>query len=275
MELKVPIVIASGVGGMGEYLQLINPESVGAYTLKTVTLKPKRGNPPPRLVATENYLINNIGLENPGIDSFIEKLEDGEFDWIFQKTKVILSVGGDNLREFQLMAERIKDIERKFAAVEFNFSCPNVEKGGLSIVADLDGLKNLLKSLRKTLNGVLIAKVGIEGIFVEEFARLLGKNEWNGISLINTVRSLQFVDREILRGGLSGPALKPIALRAVYEVKKAVPELFVIGGGGIGCETDAQEFFKVGADAISIGTIIYKDPKMVERIAESIGRLRS
>ncbi len=274
MELKIPIVIASGVGGMGEYLKMkmISPDCIGAYTLKTITYKPKSGNPPPRLVASSGYLINSIGLENQGIENFLFKLQQGEFDWIFAKTKVILSLGGDNLEEFQMIAERVKSVEGRFAAIEFNFSCPNVEKGGLSVIADSKKLPKLLKSLRKTLDSFLIAKVGIEGIFVENFASLLEKNEWNGISLINTLRALQFVEGKIQKGGLSGPSLKPIALRAVYEVKKVAKKLFIVGGGGISNEDDAEEFLKVGADAVSLGTIIYKNPKIVERIAERLRR---
>ncbi|AEH51952.1 geranylgeranylglyceryl/heptaprenylglyceryl phosphate synthase [Pseudothermotoga thermarum] len=274
MDLKVPLVIASGVGGMGEYLKLVDPSCIGAYTLKTITLKSKVGNPPCRLIATKDYLINSIGLENPGVDEFLRRLKDGEYNWIFEKVKVILSLGGDNLDEYRLVAEKVKDVEEKFVAIEFNFSCPNVEKGGLGVVTDLSNLERLLGILRKTLKSFLIAKVGIEGIFVEYFAKMLENNGWNGISLINTIRALKFVDGKIFKGGLSGPVLKPIALRAVYEVRRVTSNLFVIGGGGISNEEDAKEFLMAGADAVSVGTIIYKNPKIVERIAESLRRGR-
>lgn len=272
MELNPPLVIASGVGGMGEYLKLINPIYIGAYTLKTITLFPKEGNLPPRLFATQEYLMNNIGLENVGIDAFIEKLNNNQYEELFEKTKVIFSLGGDDAQEYKRVAQKIAPYEDYFEAIEVNFSCPNVKKGGLNILSDLSSLQDVLIYMRKVLKGFLIAKIGIEGSFVEQIAQILKDHGWNGITLINTIRGLQIVNDRVFKGGLSGPILKPIALRAVYEVKNKVPELYVIGSGGIMCEKDADDFFKVGADAISLGTAIYKDPLIVERIAEHIRR---
>ncbi|MFN4190187.1 MAG: tRNA-dihydrouridine synthase [Pseudothermotoga sp.] len=272
MELNPPLVIASGVGGMGEYLKLINPKYIGAYTLKTITLFPKEGNLPPRLFATQEYLMNNIGLENVGIDVFIEKLNNNQYEELFEKTKVIFSLGGDDAQEYKRVAQKIAPYEDYFEAIEVNFSCPNVKKGGLNILSDLSSLQDVLIYMRKVLKGFLIAKIGIEGSFVEQIAQILKDHGWNGITLINTIRGLRIVNDKVFKGGLSGPILKPIALRAVYEVKNKVPELYVIGSGGIMCEKDADDFFKVGADAISLGTAIYKDPHIVERIAEHIRR---
>ncbi len=272
MELNPPLIIASGVGGMGEYLKLIDPKYIGAYTLKTITLFPKEGNLPPRLFATQEYLMNNIGLENVGIDAFIEKLNNNQYEELFEKTKVIFSLGGDDAQEYERVAQKIAPYEDHFEAIEVNFSCPNVKKGGLNILSDLSSLQDLLIYMRKVLKGFLIAKIGVEGIFVEQIAQILKDHAWNGITLINTIRGLQIVNDKVFKGGLSGPILKPIALRAVYEVKNRAPELYVIGSGGIMCEKDADDFFKVGADAISLGTAIYKDPHIVERIAKHIGR---
>ncbi|HEY8542193.1 MAG TPA: dihydroorotate dehydrogenase, partial [Pseudothermotoga sp.] len=227
MELNPPLVIASGVGGMGEYLKLIDPKYIGAYTLKTVTLFPKQGNPPPRLFATENYLINNIGLENIGIDAFIENLNANQYEELFEKVKVIFSLGGDNPEEYKLVAQKIATYEKYFEAIEVNFSCPNVKNGGLNILSDLFSFKEVLIYLRKVLKGFLIAKVGVEGNFVENIAQIVKDHGWNGIVLINTIRGLEVVEGKLIKGGISGPALKPIALRAVYEVKNKVPELYV------------------------------------------------
>ncbi len=270
MELNPPVVIASGTGGMGEYLKLINPEHIGAYTLKTVTLFPKQGNRPPRLFATENYLINNIGLENTGIDAFIEALNSGCYRELFDKVKVIFSIGGDDSDQYKKMAEKINPYEKYFEAIEVNFSCPNVNKGGLNILSDLSSFRDVLSFMRKTLGGFLIAKIGIEGGFVEHIAQIVKEHGWNGITLINTIRGLHISQDRIIKGGISGPILKPVALRAVYEVKNKVPDLYVIGSGGIMCEKDADDFFKVGADAISLGTAIYKDPQIVQRISEHL-----
>ncbi|MGB9821726.1 MAG: tRNA-dihydrouridine synthase [Pseudothermotoga sp.] len=272
MELKPPLVIASGVGGMGEYLQLIDSKYIGAYTLKTITLFPKQGNPPPRLFANQNYLINNIGLENIGIDAFVENLLSDKYVEIFDRTKVIFSLGGDSPDEYKAVAEKIAPHERYFEAIEVNFSCPNVKEGGLNILSDLSSFKDVLSCIRKTLKGFLIAKVGIEGAFVEKIAQIVEDHGWNGITLINTVRGLEIVEDRIIKGGLSGPLLKPIALRAVYEVKNKAHKLYVIGSGGIMCEKDVDDFFKVGANAISLGTAVYKNPMIVERIAEHIWR---
>lgn len=272
MELNPPLVIASGVGGMGEYLKLIDPKYIGAYTLKTVTLFPKQGNPPPRLFATENYLINNIGLENIGIDAFIENLNANQYEELFEKVKVIFSLGGDNPEEYKLVAQKIATYEKYFEAIEVNFSCPNVKNGGLNILSDLFSFKEVLIYLRKVLKGFLIAKVGVEGNFVENIAQIVKDHGWNGIVLINTIRGLEVVEGKLIKGGISGPVLKPIALRAVYEVKNKVPELYVIGSGGITNEKDVDDFFKVGANAISLGTAIYKNPQVVEKIAKYIRR---
>ncbi|MEJ5229220.1 MAG: tRNA-dihydrouridine synthase [Pseudothermotoga sp.] len=272
MKLNPPLIIASGVGGMGEYLKLIDAKYIGAYTLKTITLLPKEGNPPPRLFATNNYLINSIGLENIGIEAFTEKLVSGDYEEIFAKTKVIASLGGDDPEQLTLVAQKIKPYESLFEAIEFNFSCPNVAEGGLKLVSDQKALKEVLKSIRKILNGFLIAKLSIEGIFVEELSKLVNEYEWNGVTVTNTIRALQLIDGNLFKGGISGPVLKPISLRAVYEIKNKVADLYTIACGGIMNEKDADDFFKVGADAVSVGSAIYKDPEIVERIAKHIWR---
>jgi len=264
VELRPPIVIASGIGGMGEYLKLIDPKCIGAYTLKTITFKPRHGNPPPRLIATQNYLINSIGLENVGVKKFIEELRGQVYDELFRKVKVIFSFAGENFEEYLLVAEKMVPYQDRFAAFECNFSCPNVQFNPLSNPTEL---KRMLLELRKRLNVFLIAKIGIEGGFVEDVAKLAEDCGWNGVTLINTIRALHVDGERIIAGGVSGPVLKPIALRAVYEVRKRT-SLFIIASGGIMNEEDAQQFFKVGASAISIGTALYKNPKIVEKIAK-------
>ncbi|MCS7175882.1 HisA/HisF-related TIM barrel protein [Pseudothermotoga sp.] len=265
MELKPPIVIASGIGGMGEYLKLIEPKFIGAYTLKTITFKPKKGNPPPRLIATENYLINSIGLENPGVENFIEQLKSGQYDELFERVKIIFSFAGDNFEEYEQVAEKMAPFQNKFIAFECNLSCPNVHFNPLS---DLTTLKRLLSSLRRKLDIFLIAKLGIEGAFVESIAKLVELCGWDGVTLINTIRALHVDGERIIKGGVSGPILKPIALRAVHEVRSKT-KLYIIASGGIASEKDAEDFFKVGANAVSVGTILYKDPSIVERIAKN------
>lgn len=265
MKLNPPLIIASGPGGSGEYLKLINPKYIGAYTLKTITLNPKAGNKPPRMESDENYIINSIGLENPGIDYFTSNINK----YVLKETKTILSLGGDSKEEYIEIAEKIAPYANKFEAIEFNFSCPNVKKGGLSIISDQNDWENILKNVRKILpNSFLIAKLSIEGSFIELSAEKVVKNNWNGLTLINCVRGLIIKDGKVVTGGLSGPILKPIALRAIYEIRKKFKDIYIIASGGIYTQKDIDDFKLVGANAFSIGSALFKDPQIVEELGK-------
>lgn len=267
MLVKPPLILLSGPAGFGEWFKLIDSSFVGALTLKTITLNPKEGNDPPRMAEGNNYVINRIGLENPGILKFLEMIDTLKA----LKTKIILSLGGDTVEEYLKIAEIIKPYSNEFDAIEFNFSCPNVAKGGLSIISDLQNWKRIIKTVRKTLsNSFLIAKLGIEGIFVEDATDILVNNNWDGVTLINTIRGLHFEDNKIILGGLSGPLLKPIALRAVYEVRKRFSDIFIVASGGIYNSKDAEEFIKAGANAIGIGSALFKSPEIVEKIGRKL-----
>ncbi|ODN30630.1 dihydroorotate dehydrogenase [Fervidobacterium thailandense] len=274
MELSVPVIIASGPAGFGEYgkLEDFPWQDVGAFTLKTVTFKKKEGNKPPRMYAKDGYVINRIGLENPGIHEFLEVLQAGEFDWLFEKTSVILSLGGDSFEEYVEISKLIKPYANRFKAIEYNFSCPNVKHGGLSIIANKDEWIKLLYEIRTVLDEeFLIAKLGIEGGFVEHQAKIVSEAGWDGVTVINTVRGLMFNDEgEMIVGGLSGPNLLPIALRAVFEVRKMNPELYIIASGGIYTGDDAIKMLKVGADAVSVGSLLFKNEKMISQIANRV-----
>lgn len=267
MLVKPPLVLLSGPAGFGEWFDMIDPSFVGALTLKTITLKPKDGNPPPRMAEGKNYVINRIGLENPGIMGFLKMLDD--FERI--PTKIIVSLGGDNLDEYVKISEMVKPYTERFDAIEFNFSCPNVEMGGLGILGDFEGWKRVLKGIRKILQEeFIIAKLGIEGVFIEEAVKQVVQSGWNGVTLINTVRGLHFDGDKIVLGGLSGPILKPIALRAVYEVRNRFPDIFIISSGGVYGLGDAEEFLRVGANAVGIGSALFKDPEIVEKIGKRL-----
>ncbi|WP_241498759.1 dihydroorotate dehydrogenase [Fervidobacterium thailandense] len=274
LELSVPVIIASGPAGFGEYgkLEDFPWQDVGAFTLKTVTFKKKEGNKPPRMYAKDGYVINRIGLENPGIHEFLEVLQAGEFDWLFEKTSVILSLGGDSFEEYVEISKLIKPYANRFKAIEYNFSCPNVKHGGLSIIANKDEWIKLLYEIRTVLDEeFLIAKLGIEGGFVEHQAKIVSEAGWDGVTVINTVRGLMFNDEgEMIVGGLSGPNLLPIALRAVFEVRKMNPELYIIASGGIYTGDDAIKMLKVGADAVSVGSLLFKNEKMISQIANRV-----
>ncbi len=270
MKLNPPVIIASGPAGNGEYAKFLNPEFVGAYTLKTITYKKKDGNKPPRLYCTQNYMINRIGLENPGIFEFIDELERGNFDELFKNFKVVLSLGADSAQEYVEVTRAIKPYLDRFVAVEYNFSCPNVEHGGLSIIADIEKWKNVLKEIRNLTDSFIVAKLGIEGHFIEHSAKIVEQMRWNGITAINTIRGLAFTSEGFILGGLSGPILKPIALRNVYEIRKACPDIYIIASGGIYSLEDAKQFLNVGANAISVGTAIFTDEKIVEQIGREL-----
>lgn len=274
LKLSIPLIIASGPAGFGEYgrLEDFPWESVGAFTLKTVTFKGKEGNKPPRMYAKNGYIINRIGLENPGINAFLEAIRAKEFDWLFEKASVILSLGGDGYEEYVEISKLIKPYADRFSAIEYNFSCPNVKHGGLSIIANKDEWCKLLYEIRKILDRqFLIAKLGIEGGFVEHQAKNVSDAGWDGVTVINTVRGLMFNDEgEMIVGGLSGPNLLPIALRAVFEVRKLNPELYIIASGGIYDGDDAVKMLKVGADAVSVGSLLLKNEKVISKIAHRV-----
>ncbi len=274
LKLSIPLIIASGPAGFGEYgkLEDFPWEDVGAFTLKTVTFKGKEGNKPPRMYAKNGYIINRIGLENPGINAFLEALQAKEFDWLFEKTSVILSLGGDSYEEYVEISKLIKPYANRFKAIEYNFSCPNVKHGGLSIIASKDEWVKLLYEIRSILDQeFLVAKLGIEGGFVEHQAKIVSDAGWDGVTVVNTVRGLMFNDEgEMIVGGLSGPNLFPITLRAVFEVRKLNPKLYIIASGGIYNGDDAIKLLKVGADAVSVGSLLLKNEKVVSQIAHHV-----
>ncbi len=272
MNIKPPLIIASGPAGRGEYLPFLNPRYIGAYTLKTITYKPKKGNPSPRMREGEFYVINRIGLENPGIEGFLREFEEGVYEKLLEKMKVILSLGGDDLDEYVRITEKVKGISDNFLAIEYNFSCPNVKNGGLSVISDVEAWEKVLEKIRRILpNAFLIAKLGIEGLFVEVASEKVAKAGWNGVTLINSVRGYHF-DRDgvEIAGGLSGPLMKPIALRAVYEVKRRLKDIYVIGCGGVFSYEDAMVFFQVGADAVCIGSALFKDPEIANAVGKKL-----
>lgn len=273
LNLRTPLVIASGPGGFGEYLNVksIDWRYVGAYTLKTITYKPKEGNKPPRMYARNGFLINRIGLENPGVEKFVRGLENGEYDVLFNTLPVILSLGGDSFDEYIAISKIVRPYLDRFIAVEFNFSCPNVKHGGLSIMSDVNEWKELLGQIRRELKDTfLIAKLGIESGFVEQNAQIVHDSGWEGVTIINTIRGLMFNDEgEMIFGGLSGPNLLPIALRAVYEVRKKLKDIYIIASGGVYTQNDVEAFLKVGADAVSIGSAIFKNEKVLNEIGKN------
>ncbi|MEJ5258270.1 MAG: tRNA-dihydrouridine synthase [Fervidobacterium sp.] len=273
LNLRTPIVIASGPGGFGEYFEIptIDWALVGAYTLKTVTLNRKIGNKPPRIYAKDGYVINRIGLENPGFEGFKALMEERGLEEVISHVPVILSVGGDTFDEYVELTRLLKPYLNRFIAIEYNFSCPNVQHGGLSIVSDKNEWRRLLQVVRKETDSFIIAKLGIEGGFIEQMAEVAASEGWNGVTVINTIRGLM-IDGEnrVVLGGLSGPNLFPIALRAVYEVRKRLPDIYIIASGGVYTPDDAKLMIEFGADAVSIGSALFKNESVLNEIGKSL-----
>jgi dihydroorotate dehydrogenase (NAD+) catalytic subunit len=272
ISMKNPVMTASGTFGYGErFAPLFDLNRLGAIIVKGLSLKPAPGNPPPRTVETCGGMLNAIGLENIGLAAFVkEKLP------FLQSldTPIILNIYGQNLDEYAKLAERIHDLEG-VAGIELNISCPNVKAGGIAFGTDPKMAFQVTKLVREKTKLPLIVKLSPNVTDVGTIARSVEEAGADAVSLINTITSMA-VDVETRRpklankvGGLSGPAIKPIALRMVWETVQAVA-LPVIGIGGIMDASDALEFLIVGAQAVQVGTANFVNPRATVEIAEGL-----
>lgn len=247
IALRTPLLPAAGTASAG--VMGANADVFGAVVPKTVTPKARPGNPPPRVAETPSGMVNSIGLQNPGLEAFVEDL--GDYD---VGVPLIVSVAGDTVGEFAALCRRMA-AEGRVSAVEINLSCPNVEHGGLSFCAGPESVAEVVAACRATLPGKpLFVKLTNEGVMRNSLAA--EEAGADALTLINTVPALTVDARErrvIVKGGLSGPAIKPIALRAVYEVSRAV-EVPVIGCGGVARGTNVAEFMLAGAAAVQVGS---------------------
>ena len=257
IPLKTPLIPASGTlakEALGEV------EGVyGAILPKTTTPAPRAGNPPPRVAETPAGMVNSIGLQNPGVEQFLKELDAFDLG-----SPIFVSVAGDTVEEFAELCERVSSDER-VAAIELNLSCPNVECGGLSFCAGPASVEEVVATSRNAAPGKpLFAKLTHEGVV--ENALAADAAGADALTVMNTIPALT-IDahrREVLvRGGLSGPAIKPVALRAVYEVSRAV-SVPIIGSGGVASGMDVAEFMLAGATAVQVGTASFvRDPKEI------------
>jgi len=272
ISLKNPVLVAAGCFGYGEeYSKIIDLNKLGGIITKTITLHPKEGNPPPRLVETPAGLLNSIGLENPGVDIFIkEKLP------FLQKfhTAVIVSIGGEKEEDYLRVAEKLEGKEG-ISALEINVSCPNVKVGGYLLGCSADLVFSLTKHLKGVSSFPLIVKLTPNVTDIVEIAQAAKEGGADAVSLINTILGMA-VDVECWRpklgnviGGLSGPAIKPVAVRMVWEVHRRL-NVPILGMGGIMRSEDAIEFILAGASAVAIGTANLIDPQVSLKIIEGI-----
>lgn len=272
IHLRNPVLVASGTFGYGEeYKDFVDPGELGGIITKAVTLKPRKGNPPPRLAETPAGLLNSIGLENPGVEMFLkEKLPHLKR----LKTKIIVNIAGEKKTEYLYLAEKLGK-RGGIDALEVNISCPNVEKRGLIFGTSADLAFSLVKGLKQATDLPLIVKLTPNVTDITEIAQAAEEAGAEALSLINTISGMA-IDVNTRRpklgaitGGLSGPAIRPVAVRMVRQTFQKV-NLPLIGMGGIMSAEDALEFILAGASAVAVGTANFVDPAVSLRIVEGL-----
>lgn len=271
LKLKNPIMTASGTFGFGrEYEDFIDISKLGAIVVKGLTLEPRKGNKGPRIAETPSGILNSIGLENPGIEHFVNV----ELPYLKEKgVKVIANIAGNTIEDYCEIARILNKTDCD--AVEMNISCPNVKQGGVAFGTNKDTVCRITAEVRKELSKPLIVKLSPNVTDIKEMAISAEKGGADCISMINTLLGMA-VDiktrRPILRnnvGGLSGPAIKPIALRMIWEVSQVV-DIPIIGMGGIMSITDVIEFLLVGASAVAVGTGNFINPGLSIELIEQL-----
>ena len=272
LELTNPVLTASGTFGYGiEYQDFIDLSQLGGIIVKGTTLEPREGNPYPRMAETASGMLNCVGLQNKGVDYFCEHIYPQIKDI---GTNMIVNVSGSSPEDYAECAARVARLER-IPAIELNISCPNVKQGGMAFGVTTKGAASVVRAVRQRYHKTLIVKLSPNVTDIAEIARACEAEGADSVSLINTIMGMA-VDIErrcsllsIGTGGLSGPAVKPVALRMVSQVAKAV-KIPVVGLGGISCATDAIEFLMVGATAIEVGTANFLDPTVTVSIIDGI-----
>jgi dihydroorotate dehydrogenase (NAD+) catalytic subunit len=272
LHFKNPVLTASGTFGYGsEFDDFIDVSKLGGIVLKGTTLEPREGNPYPRMAETPSGMLNAVGLQNKGIEYFENIIYPRILNY---KTNIIVNVNGSYIEDYVALAERIDKLE-KIPAIELNISCPNVKMGGMAFGTNLVSAREVTKEVRAVYSKKLIVKLSPNVTDIVDFARVVEEEGADSVSLINTLLGMS-VDVVNMRpalstitGGLSGPAIKPVALRMVWQVANAV-KIPVIGMGGIMSVSDALEFLLAGASAIQIGTASFIDPQASVNIVKGI-----
>jgi dihydroorotate dehydrogenase (NAD+) catalytic subunit len=269
IELTNPVIAASGTFGYGiEFEEIVALNKIGAFVTKGLSLEPMLGNQAPRIVQTASGMLNAIGLQNIGVNEFLEK----KLPLLakYKSAKCIVNVFGYKVADYVGVIERLNDAEG-IAAYELNVSCPNVHEGGMTFGADAGALEFLVAKAKTVARRPLIVKLSPNVTSIAQMARVAALAGADALSLVNTFMGMA-IDAETrqptirnVTAGLSGPAIKPLALRMVYETAKAV-QIPILGLGGIVTPSDAVEFLLAGATAIQVGTASYADPRATERL---------
>lgn len=272
LQMKNPVMTASGTFGYGlEFADFIELARIGGIIVKGTTLHKREGNPYPRMAETPSGMLNAVGLQNKGVHHFVEHIYPSIKDI---QTNMIVNVSGSAIEDYVETAAIINELD-KISAIELNISCPNVKQGGMAFGVTAKGAEEVVKAVRSVYKKTLIVKLSPNVTDITEIARAVENGGADSVSLINTLLGMA-IDAEHSRpilstvtGGLSGAAVKPIALRMVWQVSKAV-KIPVIGMGGIMNWKDAVEFMLAGATAIQIGTANFIDPTVTVKVAEGI-----
>jgi dihydroorotate dehydrogenase (NAD+) catalytic subunit len=275
VDLPSPVLTASGCAAAGRELdQFFDITAIGAIVTKSVMLQPRSGRPTPRMAETPSGMLNSIGLQGPGIDTFIEH----DLAWLADRgARTIVSIAGGSVDEYAKLAARLR-IARGVSAIEVNISCPNVENRGLVFACETGSAADVIQAVKRHSDPrmPIFAKLSPDVTDIVSIAGAVVRAGATGVSVINTLLGM-VINPDTMRphlagitGGLSGPAIRPVAVRCVWQIRQAFPELPIIGMGGIRTGLDALEFVLAGANAVSIGTVVFHDPSAPMRIHEEL-----
>ena len=270
-----PIFTASGCASSGKELAQFFPlREIGAVVTKSIMLKPRAGRPTPRMAETPSGMLNSIGLQGPGIDVFLAD----DVPWLAaQGARIVVSIAGETIEEYSSLARKLRGVPG-ISALEVNISCPNVENRGLVFACDPNTAAEVIKGVRGIVGGELpiLAKLTPDVTNIATIANSVVSNGADGIAMINTVLGM-VINTDSMRphlggktGGLSGPAIRPIAIRAIYQVREALPNVSILGMGGVSSGKDAFEMILAGASGVSIGTASFGDPSAPYRIQNEL-----
>ncbi|MEO6208001.1 MAG: dihydroorotate dehydrogenase, partial [Candidatus Limnocylindrales bacterium] len=272
LVLPNPIMVASGTFGYGvEYGEVVDVDRLGAICCKGTTLKPRIGNPTPRVTETPGGMLNSIGLQNPGVDAVIDKYSP---IWAAWKVPVIVNVAGESVGDYVEVVRRLEGIPG-IAGIELNISCPNVGKGGLQFAIDAAAAGEVTAAVRRATDLPLLVKLSPNVADIRPIARAIADAGADALTAINTLSGIALAPdrtRPLLGniyGGLSGPAVKPVALRVVYEAAQAV-KIPIVAIGGVTDLHDVLDFLAVGATAVQVGTAIFADPTLPVRLVDEL-----
>lgn len=277
LDLPTPVMTASGCAAAGRELdQFFDVTAIGAVVTKTIMLQPRSGRATPRMAETPSGMLNSIGLQGPGIESFLEK----DLAWLAQRgARAIVSIAGDTVEDFGKIAAKLRT-SRAVAGLEVNISCPNVADRGQVFACRAGSAADVVNAVRRHSDPrmPIFAKLSPDVTDIVEIADAVVRAGATGVTVMNTTLGM-VIDTDSMRpqlagvtGGLSGPAIRPMAVRAVWQIRQAFPDLPIIGVGGIRSGRDALEFILAGAQAVQVGTVIFHDPSAPARVQEELQR---